>query len=218
MNAFGKFLAVTLGGVIGGAIGYFASNLIIYKMEEKVFGEMIEEEVSKLEEGEEEEEEEEVQMFPIIPEGEVRVPKNYSVTKSSLDSLASKYAPNPETERDEPYLLTEEEYQNDNGTYHQESLIYWAKDEQLTDIYNELVENPKKMVGSTTLTKFGFIQSDPDILYVRDEKKHREYEISRVEKSYAVEIRGDDEPEIDPPKPVKRKPKVKKTYENSDDE
>jgi hypothetical protein len=220
----GKLLAMALGGAIGGTIGYFATNLIVYKMEEIAFGEdaTAEKELQQLKEFEdrvraENEGGEEIGSLPSFPENEVRVPKNYSIGKSSLDSLVSKYNSIEVKESDEPYLLTEDEYQNDNGEIRQEPLVYWAIDGQLTDISNNLIENPKKVVGSTTLTKFGFIQSDPDILYVRNNKRNIDYEISKVEKSYAVEVQGVED-EIDPPKPVKRKPKVRKINEDSDDE
>lgn len=219
----GKLLAMTLGGVVGGTVGYFLANLIVYKVEEIAFAESekeLEELASELAKKDFDELEavEDIGLIPTFPENEVRVPKkNYGMAKSSLDSLVSKYNPIEVKESDEPYLLTEEEYQNDNGTVHQEALIYWAVDGQLTDIYNELIENPKKLVGSTTLTKFGFIQADKDILYVRNNKKNLDYEISRVEKSYAVEILGVDD-EAEPPKPLKRKPKVRKVNEDSDDE
>lgn len=211
----GKLLAIALGGAIGGTVGYFVTHLIVYKIEEKVFGEM--EEVAFLEPKKDLEVSEEIGLIPTFPENEVRVPKNYSMGKSSLDSLVSKYNPIEVKESDEPYLLTEEEYQNDNGEIRQEPLIYWAIDGQLTDVSNNLIENPKKVVGSTTLTKFGFVQSDPDILYVRNNKRNIDYEISKVEKSYKVEVVGVDD-EMEPPKPLKRKPKVRKVNEDSDDE
>jgi hypothetical protein len=216
----GKLLAMALGGAIGGTVGYFVTHLIIYKIEEKAFGEMEEdlETVAFIEEKKDLEVSEEIGSLPSFPEDEVRVPKNYSIGKSSLDSLVSKYNTANVKESDEPYLLTEEEYQNDNGEIRQEPLIYWAIDGQLTDVANDLIENPKKVVGSTTLTKFGFIQSDPDILYVRNNKRNIDYEISKVEKSYKVEIVGVDD-EVEPPKPLKRKPpKVRKINEDSDDE
>jgi hypothetical protein len=215
----GKLLAMALGGAIGGTVGYFVTHLIVYKIEEMAFGEMEEDDeaVTFLEAKKEPEASEEISLIPTFPENEVRVPKNYSMGKSSLDSLVSKYNTANVKESDEPYLLTEEEYQNDNGEIRQEPLIYWAIDGQLTDISNNLIENPKKVVGSTTLTKFGFIQSDPDILYVRNNKRNLDYEISKVEKSYAIEVLGVDD-EVEPPKSVKRKPKVRKVNEDSDDE
>jgi len=212
----GKLLVVALGGVIGGTVGYFVTHLIVYKVEEMAFGEMEEDpEPTTLLEAKKDLEE--IGLIPTFPENEVRVPKNYSIGKSSLDSLVSKYNPIEAKESDEPYLLTEEEYQNDNGEIRQEPLIYWAIDSQLTDVANNLIENPKKVVGSTTLTKFGFIQSDPDILYVRNNKRNIDYEISKVEKSYKEEVVGVDD-EMEPPKPLKRKPKVRKVNEDSDDE
>lgn len=91
---------------------------------------------------------------------------------------------------DRPYVISYDEFmQNDSG-YTQVSFTYYETDDTLTNEEDEAVENVDATVGTDNLTRFGHGSNDPNIVYVRNEKTELDFEVTRSMGSYAEEVQG----------------------------
>lgn len=89
-----------------------------------------------------------------------------------------------ETERDDIYIMSEEEYtttMQDQG-YENMILEYNPEDGTLVDEYDELILDIVGTVGDA-LNHIGYNSGDPNIVYVRNHQHQMDYEVIRVSKS-----------------------------------
>lgn len=98
----------------------------------------------------------------------------------------------PPVYEEEPYVIEPDEF----GTmfdYDQIELTYYEGDGVLTDDWNHPIKNPDKLVGPEYVDHFGENTDEPDVVYVRNDKKKAEYAIYLDErKSTEVIIYSDD--------------------------
>lgn len=87
----------------------------------------------------------------------------------------------------EPYILQMEEFYNDEKSYHQVSLTYYAIDDIMVDEDDAPVYNYLTVTGEL---KFGHGSGDPNVVYVRNDKNRAEYEITRLDALYSREVLG----------------------------
>lgn len=89
--------------------------------------------------------------------------------------------------KEEPYILHKDEFYADERSYHQTTLTYYAGDDIMADQDETPVYNYQTVTGPL---KFGHGSHDPNVFYVRNDKRKEEYEIVRDEGLYSVEVLG----------------------------
>lgn len=89
-----------------------------------------------------------------------------------------------------PYVISDEEYFQNDTDYQQVSLTYYAGDDVLTDDRDDIIEDPDELVGGNNLVRFGDWSNDPNIVYVRSDVKEMEFEITRSQGKYSEEVAG----------------------------
>ncbi len=87
-----------------------------------------------------------------------------------------------------PYVLHRDEYFEDEKDYAQLTLMYYAGDDILTNTEDDSpIYSYHDIVGDL---KFGHGSGDPKVFYVRNDKRHAEYEIIHDPGLYSVEVLG----------------------------
>jgi len=96
---------------------------------------------------------------------------------------------------EEPYTIPQDVFMaHENPAYTQVTLTYYALDDVLCDDADKPVVDGAIMIGEDNL-QFGSGSDDPDVVYVRNDKRRLEFEICRVSKSYEAEVLGHDHAE-----------------------
>lgn len=88
-----------------------------------------------------------------------------------------------------PYIITFDMFQEEEH-YEKVSLEYFEGDDTLIDERKRPIPRPRDIVGPTALFNFGFLSKDPSVVYVRDETKDIDFEISRNSGKYSEIILG----------------------------
>lgn len=89
---------------------------------------------------------------------------------------------------DAPYVLHKDEFFEDERDYAQLTLTYYAGDDILTDSEDDSpIYNYHEIIGEL---KFGHGSGDPNVFYVRNSKRHSEYEVVNDPGLYSVEVLG----------------------------
>jgi hypothetical protein len=91
-----------------------------------------------------------------------------------------------------PYLISVDDFMEGGEGFEQVNLTYFAKDRQLTDDADVLVEDVRQTVGFGNLEKFGVMSGSEDTVYVRNVARKIDYEIIRDLGSYREVVLGDD--------------------------
>lgn len=105
----------------------------------------------------------------------------------------------------EPYIISVDQFMANEEDYDQITLTYYSDDQQLADDHDSLVNDVDRSVGNANLNHFGQGSGNSDIVYVRNEHREVDFEIIRDDRSFAHDILGMDEDEIQPPKSAKVK-------------
>lgn len=87
----------------------------------------------------------------------------------------------------EPYILHLEEFTANELGFSQYALTFYSIDEVLVDDNTVPVYNHSGVVGDL---KFGVGSGQEDVVYIRNHELKAEYEITRLDQSYAYEIHG----------------------------
>lgn len=89
---------------------------------------------------------------------------------------------------DRPYVIHRDEFFNDEmGWDSQSTLTYYEGDHVLTDERDEYLADPETYVGEL---KFGHGSGDPNVVYIRNERLHAEYEVLRDPGTYMLDVLG----------------------------
>jgi hypothetical protein len=96
------------------------------------------------------------------------------------------------TDRDRPYIVSQEDFMQNNLGYEQGQLTYYEKDKVLTDERETVIEDVDATVGENNI-QFGIGSSDVNVVHIRNEKLRMDFELVRSEGSYAQEVLGLDE-------------------------
>lgn len=91
---------------------------------------------------------------------------------------------------DRPYVISADEYFRNDTNYEQENLNYYDKDGVLCHENDEEIIDGDDIVGDDNLLRFGDGSNDPNVVYVRNDRREREYEIIRTRGSYAEIVHG----------------------------
>lgn len=104
---------------------------------------------------------------------------------------------------DKPYIITKEEFFENEDELPQINLTYYRGDDVLTDEEDRTIDNADGLIGNENLQKFGYGSKDRNVLYVRNPKIGSEYEIVHSHGKYSVEVLGFSEYESSARKPRK---------------
>lgn len=86
-----------------------------------------------------------------------------------------------------PYILHKDEFYNDEMNFTQTTLTFYASDNIMSDEEDQPIYNWEHVTGPLT---FGHGSSDPNVFYVRNEKRRAEYEVLFHTGSYSSEVLG----------------------------
>lgn len=89
-----------------------------------------------------------------------------------------------------PYVITREEYDENEDQYEQVSLTYFGFDDVLVDEDEKSIDNIEEFVGKHNLQRFGHGSGDTKLVYIRNEQREMDYEVLRSDGSYAEEVLG----------------------------
>ena len=93
---------------------------------------------------------------------------------------------------DRPYIITHDEFYENETDYEQMHITYFAGDDVLVDERDQVIPDEDAAVGDDNLTRFGHGSKDAHIVYVRNEKLETDFEITRSFGKYAEEVLGFD--------------------------
>lgn len=91
---------------------------------------------------------------------------------------------------DVPYIITEEEFLQNDPSHAQSSLTYFEKDDILLDAVDQIIQDQDGIVGDDNLVRFGKGSKHPNIVFVRNERIETDFEIERSSGSYVEEVAG----------------------------
>lgn len=93
-----------------------------------------------------------------------------------------------------PYIITQEEFFQNETDYEQMQLTYYEGDDILVDeASSDVVNKQDDLVGDSNLQRFGHGSKDKHIVYIRNDAKELEFEIARSRGKYSKEVLGMDE-------------------------
>ena len=90
-----------------------------------------------------------------------------------------------------PYVITEDEFNDNEVGYTQVSITYYAGDDILTDDKDAPVEDPESIVGDA-LSRFGegVSEAGQNMVFVRNTKIELDFEVTRSFGKYGIEVAG----------------------------
>lgn len=91
-------------------------------------------------------------------------------------------------EKAQIYILHRDEFFNNESEYSQSTLTYYAGDDKLTDEKDVPLYNAGDVVGSCL--SWGHGSGDPNVVYIRNDILHAEYEVLLHANSYESEVLG----------------------------
>lgn len=167
----------------GAAIG----SAVTYKFLKTKFEQIAKEEIESVKEtfSRLQEEKEEDELVGDLDDEEDSKKMSASDYKKKLDEL--RYSTENEKEGREmgpaPYVISPDEFSERDGF--STLTLYYHSDDILVDEYDKIIENREEIVGEHALESFG--EYEDDSVFVRNERRHCDYEILRVEDPYYVE-------------------------------
>lgn len=85
---------------------------------------------------------------------------------------------------DQPYVITVDQFLDDNPAHSKVTLNYYEGDDVLADESDRVVRSLNAVIGDEAVTKFGKFSNDPDVVYVRNEKMETDYEVTLEKRSF----------------------------------
>lgn len=76
-----------------------------------------------------------------------------------------------------PYVISAEEFAENDGNYAEATLTYYEGDTVLADEQERDVPDINETVGTENLSCFGILSNDPNVVYVRNDKLNLLFEI-----------------------------------------
>lgn len=78
---------------------------------------------------------------------------------------------------DEPYVITHDEFMENENDWSQNTLTYYNGDDILADEREMPIPDIEELIGSENLARFGHGSNDRNVVYVRNEKIQTDFEI-----------------------------------------
>lgn len=97
---------------------------------------------------------------------------------------------NREDNPGDPYVISFDEFYQNESNYTQQRLAYFEGDDVLVDEQDMIVTDSNLYVGDDNLTKFGHGSKDKNTVYIRNETLDLDFEVVRSGRTYAEEVHG----------------------------
>lgn len=88
---------------------------------------------------------------------------------------------------DAPYVIHADEFINDEMGYKQKTVTYYETDDIMADEADVPIYNWPTLMGEL---KWGHGSKDKNVVYIRNEKEHKEWEVLLHSGSYEIEVQG----------------------------
>lgn len=92
--------------------------------------------------------------------------------------------------KEEPYIITHDEYYAGDLEYENSTLTYYEQDDTLTDEQDKPIREIDKMIGEDHLIRFGHGSRDRNIVYIRNDRLGTDFEVVKSTGSYVEEVLG----------------------------
>ena len=89
-----------------------------------------------------------------------------------------------------PYIISQEEYMQNDQDWQQITVTYYRGDGVLTDHREDVIEEIEKTIGLDAINNFGLQSSDPGTVHVCNEKLGLLFEVLLHEGTYTKEVLG----------------------------
>lgn len=89
-----------------------------------------------------------------------------------------------------PYVITQEEYDQNGGEYDQLDFTYYEGDDILTDGFDKPVEDVELVISPDILKRFGVGNPNPNCVYFQNDRLEFQGEINRSKGKYVEEVLG----------------------------
>ena len=89
-----------------------------------------------------------------------------------------------------PYVITAEEFGQNEKDYNQVTVTYYAEDDVLADEKDEVIDDMDGVIGEPNLGKFGYGSGDRNVVYVRNDRLGLDVEVVRHTGKYAEIVLG----------------------------
>lgn len=127
----------------------------------------------------------------IVPEGAVKPTKT---PKVKVVKPTEYYPPLPER-MDEisagrPYVISVDEFMNDNPEYDKTTITYFEGDDTLCDEREEIVPDVEGVITTDALAHFGNMSNDRNVVYVRNDRISTDFEIIRDKRNWHEVVAG----------------------------
>jgi hypothetical protein len=123
-------------------------------------------------------------------ERSLRLPSPVVIRQSEREERQAELAATPERDRSQPYVISHEEFFEEQLAYSKLSITYYVADETLADDKDGVIPNTHATVGPGFTTKFGQLSGDPNVLFVRNERIEVDFEITKDQRSYTEVVLG----------------------------
>lgn len=90
----------------------------------------------------------------------------------------------------EPYVISVKEFMDDKEDYDKVTVTYFEGDDTLCDEREQIIPDIEGTVGSDSLTKFGQLSDDKNIVYVRNDIIQTDFEVALDKRDYSDVVLG----------------------------
>lgn len=90
----------------------------------------------------------------------------------------------------EPYVISVEEFMEEDENFEQITLSYWEEDDTLIDDANNVIHDVASVIGLNALRRFGQGSRDPNIVHIKNEENEVKYEVIRDFRAYTEVVLG----------------------------
>lgn len=90
------------------------------------------------------------------------------------------------------HVISLQEHEENEPSYQQVTLTWYAGDETLTDEREDIIEDYTNVIGEHALGRFGDLSEDENVVHVRNNVLMVDYEIIRSKGTYQQEVLGEE--------------------------
>ncbi len=130
------------------------------------------------------------EVIEVPPEPQSAVTSNIFVDGKPMEEDFDYEAEIANRSEDAPYIISREEFMQEEKNYIQQTLTFYEGDDTLTDSNDKDIPDSDEVVGDANLHKFGHGSGDNNVVYVRNDRMSVDFEIVRSTQSFAKDVLG----------------------------
>jgi hypothetical protein len=93
----------------------------------------------------------------------------------------------------EPFVITLEEFNDNDTNYQQKTLTYYDGDDVLADVNDKPIDDLDRTVGVQNMLRFGHGSGDPNVVHIRNARLELDIEVTYSNGKFAKEVLGFDD-------------------------